>query len=305
MRIVFVGAVEFSRHCLEAVLREGGSVVGVVGLSPEGRHLHSDYADLEPIARRAGIPFHGVRRLNEPSGISLLRSLNPDILFVFGWSQLISSEILKIPPRGCLGTHPALLPKNRGRHPLIWALVEGLTESGLTFFYLDEGTDSGDILWQKSFPITLQDDARTLQEKIKGLASEAISEFLPPLTRGTAPRIPQNHSEATYWRKRTEKDGEIAWASPSMTSYNLIRALARPYPGAHTFLEGEKVILWKARLPLEPPPPTLSRTIPGTVLSCDGESSLRVRTGDGCLDILDYETPSRLKIGEGVQMGGL
>lgn len=304
MRIVFVGAVEFSQHCLEEVLKNGGNVVAVITIAKERATFHSDYADLSEVATRYRVPVYKISSsINKPENVALIRSLQPDVIFVFGWSQLISREILNIPPLGCIGSHPALLPKNRGRHPLIWALVEGLEESGLTFFYMDEGADSGDILWQKAFPITLEDDARSLYDKIKALASEGIKEFLPQLINGTAPRIPQNHSQATYWRKRTENDGEINWSAPTLASYNLIRALTRPYVGAHTYVEGHKMIVWRAILPRAPIPPEAKDLEPGTVFATDG-LSFDVRTGDNYLTVLEYEGEGKVFIKVSVRLGG-
>jgi methionyl-tRNA formyltransferase len=233
-------------------------------------------------------------KIKDPVAITQIRELKPDVIFVWGLSQLVPSDILSIPSIGCIGVHPALLPRNRGRHPIIWALVEGLTESGLTFFYMDEGADSGDILWQKAFPISLDDDAATLYQKIEILASEAISQFLPQLQNGTAPRIPQDHTKATYWRKRGEADGLIDWRAPSLRTYNLIRALIHPYVGAHTLLNGRKVIVWRAKLAGQTPA-TLMQASPGTVVRCS-TGSILVRTGDGFLELADWQT---------VESGGL
>ena len=302
MKILFVGGVDFSRHCLPEVVKHGGNVVGVMTVSRNDASFNSDYVDLGETASALGIPVYYIKKIRSPESVELIRSISPDIIFVFGFSQLISKEILSIPRLGCIGTHPALLPRNRGRHPLIWALVEGLTRSGLTFFYLDEGADSGDIIWQEPFTIGLEDDASTLYEKIRMLASKGIAEFLPKLMNNTAPRIPQDSSQATYWPKRSAKDGEIHWDQPSMTIYNLIRALARPYPGSHTFLQGEKITVWKA-LPPElqsHDAPTVER--PGMVVEAS-RGRLRVRTGDGYLTILEYRPTNGSEIGSGSQFG--
>lgn len=302
MRIIFVGAVEFSRHCLEAVLRNGGEVAGVFTLERKDAARHADYADLAPVASAAGIPVHPVGDLNEPQQVERVRSLRPDILFVFGWSQLVSKRLLAVPPMGAIGAHPALLPRHRGRHPLIWALVEGLTESGLTFFYLDERADSGDLLWQQPFPITLQDDAGSLYEKIKMLADEAIGAFLPQLQQGTASRRPQDHRQASYWRKRGEADGEISWDSATMQSYNLIRALARPYVGAHTYCRGRKVVLWRSELSHGPLAEPARDAAPGMIFA-RRNGTVSVRTGDGHLTILDWDTPKGTVLEPGVRLG--
>jgi methionyl-tRNA formyltransferase len=243
-----------------------------------------------------------IRNINEPESIALIKSLKPDIIFVFGWSQIVSKEILDIPPMGCVGTHPALLPKNRGRHPIVWTLVDGLEKSGLTFFFLDEEADSGDILWQGAFPIALEDDAGSVYKKIEVMASRAIGEFLPQLEEGTAPRIPQSHKDATYRRKRNEHDGEIDWMAPSMKTYNLIRALTHPYVGAHTHANHDKVIVWRTEIPRDPTPETAVPLEPGTVFMAD-KTRFNVRTGDGHLTVLEYEHPGGKIISQGVDLG--
>jgi methionyl-tRNA formyltransferase len=235
--------------------------------------------------------------MSHPETVGLISNLKPDVVFVFGLSQLIPKEILGIPPMGCIGTHPALLPRNRGRHPLIWAIIEGLRESGLTFFYLDEGTDSGDILWQKSFVISPDDDAGTLYKKIKHLAGEALAEILPKLSAGKTPRFPQDHRMATYWRKRTDIDGEIDWTASGTKTHALIRALTRPYAGAHTFLDGHKMIIWRSSLQevtvhMNEP---LTATRPGQIVEVKPDSLL-VRTGDGFLKIIEWESAENIKL---------
>ncbi len=283
MRIVFIGAVEFSRHCLEEIIRNGGQVVAVFTLDPAKAKRHADFADLTPSAQQHGIPIFYVDNINEPQNITHLRELRPGVIFIFGWSQIVGPELRAIAP--CIGTHPALLPRNRGRHPIVWALVHGLKESGLTFFYIDEGIDSGDILWQRPFAITPEDDAGTLLKKIEQLASEAIAEFLPQLKNGTAQKIPQDHSLTNYWRKRSAADGEIDWKKSSGEIHDLIRALAKPYPGAHTFCGGKKIVVRKSRLP---PGENEPNALPGAVVSF-AENSALVQTGSGLIELVAWE----------------
>jgi len=302
MRIVFIGTVDFSEHCLQEILVNGGNVVAVLTLAPDKAKFNSDYVDLSSLADYHEIPLYHIRRARDAETVELLKSLQPDVIFVFGFSQLIPQEILSLPSKGCIGTHPALLPRNRGRHPLIWALVKGLTESGLTFLYLDEGADSGDILWQRPFLITLEDDAQSLYRRIKALASEAISEFLPQLEAGTAPRIPQDRGKATYWMKRTPEDGTINWGASTIEAYNLIRALTHPYVGARSFLNGKEIRFWKAQLFNEVESEDYGLFPAGTILVCQ-PGLIEVKTGDGVLRILDYEWFSTLEIQKGQRFG--
>jgi len=305
LRIVFVGAVRFSEHCLREVFRCGGNVVSVFTLPPERAARHSDYVDLGPVAQAHGVPaVHLRERISAEANVSRVRDLSPDVIMVLGWSELISSDLISIPRIGCIGSHPALLPRNRGRHPLIWALVNGLKESGLTFFFIDEGTDTGDILWQKPFPITQDDDAGTLYKKIEDLAAEAIETFLPQLAGEAYPREKQDDQYATYLRKRTAEDGEIKWTETPATIFNLVRALTHPYPGAHTFLRNTKVRVWQCALPDADHLCGLDSDC-GEVLFAEG-GCLHVAAGErGVVVITDYEVLGDDTVSGGDVMGSL
>lgn len=288
MRIVYVGAVHFSLHCLEQVLETGGDVVAVLTLGPE--NSHGDYADLRPLASERLLPVYQIGNINDPETVELVRSLAPDVIFVFGWSQLIGPDLLSIAP--CIGSHPALLPGNRGRHPITWVLVDGLERSGLTFFWLDEGADSGDILWQQPFPISVEDNAGTVYRKVEDLATGAIRTFLPQLQDGTAPRIPQDHTWSVYRRKRTDEDRWIHWRLPARTVHDLVRGLSRPYIGALTRRNDLELRIWETRLAHGK-----ARITPGTVIT-ETEDGVLVMAGDRYLEIVDYEPAGTLRTGD-------
>jgi methionyl-tRNA formyltransferase len=298
MRIVFVGAVAFSRRCLAEVLDAGGGVVGVLTLAPEDASFNADYVDLEPLARKHGIPVWRIRHIRDAESVALLRELEPDVVFVFGWSQLVPAHVLELAPLGFIGAHPALLPRGRGRHPIVWTLVEGLERSGLTFFYLDEGADSGDILWQGEFAVDFEDDAATVYAKVEELATRAIHEFLPQLATGTAPRVAQDERLATYWRKRNDDDRRIDWHAPSVAIYNLVRGLTRPYVGATTTCDGREIVIWRARPDERELDDDARAARPGTVL-LRGGVGVDVRTGDSALTLIDVEpdAPALLRPG--------
>jgi len=211
MRVVFIGTVDFSRACLEAMVETGVHIVGIFTQSREHARINSDWADLSSYGMICRAPVIHFQKISSSETLEAIRSLRPDIIFVLGLSQLLPPELLRIAPLGVIGSHPALLPENRGRHPLIWALVKGLSKSGLTFFYIDEGVDSGDIIMQREFPIPIDSTAQDLYETIKRLGAEMIKELIPLLEKGCALRVPQNHRKATYLRKRTREDGLIHW----------------------------------------------------------------------------------------------
>lgn len=283
MRIVYIGLVDFSYHCLGEVLKNGGDVTGVV--TSKETAANSDYCDLTPLARHHAIPIHYCRNVNDPETVAWIREKRPDIIFCWGWSQLIKDTLLPLPPMGIVGVHPALLPQNRGRHPLIWALVLGLDESGLTFFFMDEGADSGPILSQRRFGITHQDTATTLYERIKELATIQIAEFLPQLIARTHEPVQQDHGKANYWRKRTVRDGMIDWRMNAESIVNLVRALTRPYPGAQFDYREQSITVRQACRYEKDVPRNIE---PGKIIEVSNGIPV-VKCHDGAIALVRYE----------------
>jgi len=166
-----------------------------------------------------------------------------------GWSQIIHNEILNIPSIGVIGSHPTELPKYRGRAPIPWTIWKELKESALTFFFMEEGIDDGDILDQKKFKIGPDDDATLLYEKITDLGKQMLIQNLPLLKNGKATRIKQDNTKfVEYWEKRTPEDGKIHWSKSAKEIHKLIKATTHPYPGAFTFFDKSKLTIWKARV---------------------------------------------------------
>lgn len=243
MRIIFIGTVEFSLLALERLVTIGAEVVGVFTL--QGSSLNADYADLHPLCREHGIPLMIADDVNAPETLDWIRARAPDVLFCFGWSRLLKAELLAAAPLGVVGFHPAALPANRGRHPLIWALALGLEQTASTFFFMDAGADSGDILSQRALAIAPTDDARALYDKVCACALEQITQFVPQLMDGSFTREAQDHTQANTWRKRGMTDGKIDWRMSAASIHNLVRALARPYIGAHFVNNGKEIKVWK------------------------------------------------------------
>lgn len=276
MRYIFVGAVESSYHALEEMLTQGANVVGIFTLALRYAHRHSDFADLRPVARQHGVPLWDINNINDPEVIAQMQALEPDYIFVIGWSQIVKRAVLELPTQACIGFHPALLPQNRGRAVLPWTILQGLRRSGATLFYLDEGLDSGDILIQKSFTVEFDETARTLYNKVTATLREMIREILPFLENGNPPRQPQEHSRATYCAKRTPADGFIDWQRSAEQIWTLIRAVGEPYPGAFTFHRGRKLIVWEASLVGSAP----YCGLPGQIQAISQDGAL-VQCGDG------------------------
>jgi len=301
-RIAFVGAIDFSNHCLLETINHQGNIVGIIGLNPRHASRHSDYVDLSHTAIDFNIPYHSITNINSNSSVRNLKALNPDYFFIFGWSQLLSTEVLSIPKIGSIGSHPALLPKNRGRHPLIWSLINNEETGGLTFLYLDNGIDDGDILWQESFPIAESDDAGTLYARIKTLASKGVPDLLDKMTLGPLIGTSQDQEIATYLRKRSEADGIIHWDLPAKVIHNLVRSLTHPYVGAHSYYNGKKITIWKTQIQdtadIQPP---YQKLMPGFIFE-SAKDVFYVTTGSRPLQLLEYDVDDNNTLSHGSYM---
>ncbi len=273
MRIVFIGSVLFSKKMLEKLIELKANVVGVITKSQS--EFNADFDDLAPIAATNYIPYKYVNNINHPGNINWIHDKKPDIIFCFGWSNLIKTELLKLPPKGVIGFHPSMLPANKGRHPLIWAKVLGLKETGSTFFFMDEGADTGDILDQKKITIDFEDTADIVYDKMIKTAISQLDFFLPKLQSDTYSRIPQS-GIGNSLRKRNATDGLIDFRMNSASICNLVRALSYPYPGAHCYFNGTEIKIWDISLgPLKN-----ENFEPGKVVEVN-ENNITVKTADG------------------------
>lgn len=283
-KYIFIGSLKFSALCLDALLKAGVNIISILCLNKEAALFNSDYCDFKDVANKFKRKIYYFKNIAYEA--DYIRSLEPDFIFVLGFSQLIPEDILSIPAIGTVGCHAALLPYNRGRHPIIWAIANGLKKSGVTLFWMNKEIDAGDILDQQEFLISEKDDAGSVYRKVTALVIKMLKKNIPLLEKGVAGRIKQDHSKANYWRRRSQEDGRIDWRMSSQRIYDLIRALSFPYLGAHFVYKGKKHLVWSARicggavrfLNLEP----------GRVISIKG-LKITIKTGDGAIEIIKHE----------------
>lgn len=274
MKIIFIGTVFFSFKVLSQLINEGAIITGVVTKKTSG--YNADFFDLSPLCLEHHIPVYYTKNINDEETIDWIKNRQPDIIYCFGISSLLKSELLKIPPMGVLGYHPALLPANRGRHPIIWAIALGLKQTGSTFFFMDDGADSGDIVSQETIEISTDDTSTTLYEKIINVALQQLSDLHRQLASGNFKRLPQDNTKANYWRKRSKKDGTIDFRMPAKNIRNLVRALLPPYPGAQIEFEGNELVVTHADIV----DMGNVNDEPGKVLSIHSDKSFVVKCGE-------------------------
>jgi methionyl-tRNA formyltransferase len=291
MRVVFIGTVEFSVYALKKLIGLNVDIVGVC--TKEESTFNSDFSDLKPLCIINKIPWLLVDNINSHHSARWIKNLNPDIVFCFGWSSLIKKEVLNIAPMGVVGYHPAALPKNRGRHPLIWTLALGLENSASTFFFMDEGADTGGILSQVDFEVSYQDDAQSIYKKVVDTALYQIEKFIPELEENSFITIKQIDNNSNVWRKRNESDGQIDFRMSSRAIYDLTRALTKPYVGAHIKYNGKNYSVWKVK-----EINSFEENIEsGKILSVDRKSFI-VKSYDGAVEIIKHDFKILPKVGE-------
>jgi len=286
IKIVFVGCVNFSASMLNEIIINGYKPSLVI--TKKSSRFNSDFCDLSTICIKNNIKYIYTNDVNSNEVINELKAHKPDVVFCFGWSSLIKKDFLQIPTLGVLGFHPALIPENKGRHPIIWALALGLKQTGSTFFFMDEGADTGDIISQVKLNIDIKDNASTLYDKIIATSKTQIHDILLELENASYSKRKQNLNKGNSWRKRTKKDGEIDFRMSSMSIYNLVRSLDKPYPGSHFILNNEEIKVWKVKIGNE-----VSNNIePGKVLAIKNDK-IQIKTGDGTVWLLNHELLSK------------
>ncbi|KRA83613.1 methionyl-tRNA formyltransferase [Altererythrobacter sp. Root672] len=286
MRAVVVGAVGSTEVLINALIADPAwELALVVTVPPELHGRHSDIVDLSDLAAEAGCALHFTAHTNDEPTLAAVRRAEPDYIFVVGWSQLCRSEFLALKPGRIVGYHPAALPRLRGRAVLPWTILldEKITAGSL--FWLEEGTDDGDLIAQEFFHVAPDETATTLYARHMLALGAMLARVLPELASGRQPRTAQDERYATYAAKRTPSDGLINWAAGAREIDRLVRAVGRPYPGAFSYLGDEKLILWKSSPAADD---GRYHARPGQIVAC-GDDTLVVQTGDGLLQVEDWE----------------
>ncbi|MCG6879927.1 MAG: bifunctional UDP-4-amino-4-deoxy-L-arabinose formyltransferase/UDP-glucuronic acid oxidase ArnA [Deltaproteobacteria bacterium] len=258
------------------------------------------------LAAREHIPVYAPDDINHPLWVQKVRDLAPEILFSFYYRNLVRSPILDIPTKGCLNLHGSLLPRYRGRVPINWALINGEKRTGVTLHHMTTRPDDGDMVSQVEIDISENDTAATLHEKAAAAAGEMLDEILPLLKAGTAPRVVQDHSRASYYGGRTPADGEIDWDVSAHRIRNLVRAVTRPFPGAFSHMGDRKCLFWAVREAAGD-----DRAKPGTVISVDPlviaceTGAVRIETAQQANDVLMGGDQMAIQMGlvEGMRFG--
>ena len=288
LRIIFMGTADLACASLRALCREKAfSVVAVVSQpdKPKGRDLKLQPTPVKGLALAQGLPVLQPARARDEAFIEELRRLQPDLIVVAAYGQILPQAILDLPRFGCVNVHTSLLPKYRGAAPIQWAILNGDIETGVTIMKMDVGLDTGPMLAQATTPIAPEDNAQTLHDRLADLGGDLLVKTIPDYVSGKITPRPQPAEGASYARKITKEDGKMDWTQPARVLWNRVRGLT-PWPGAFTHLPGEGqsrlLKIWSAEIE-----PQLSGQ-PASVLRAD-KAGLVVACGQRALRILQLQ----------------
>ena len=294
MKLVFMGTADLSCPSLQKLADNPATRIAAVVTQPDrpkGRDLKLQPSPVKSLAQRLDLPVLQPARARDEQLRDALRQLQPDLVVVVAFGQILPQAILDLPKFGCLNVHTSLLPKYRGASPIQSAILHGETETGVTIMKMDAGLDTGDILAQARAPILPEDNSQTLHDRLAELGADLLAKTIPDFVAGNIIPRPQPAEGATYAAKIRKEDGHIHWTEPALKILNRLRAFT-PWPGAFTFLKRDEKSLmlkiWKAE-------PVDRFGTAGTVLSAD-KSGIIVACGENSLRILELQLEGRRRM---------
>ena len=297
MNIVFLGSAKFAIPTLSSLISSSHKIVCVV-TQPDrlkGRGLTLSSTEVKKIAQASKLKIYQPENINNQESAEFLNRLNPDILVVVAFGQILSQDILAIPKILCLNLHASLLPKYRGAAPINWALIKGEAKTGVSIIKMSQKLDAGPIILQRGFDIKDSDDAETLEDRLANWGADLMLEALDLIRAGTYNLIIQDESRASFASKLKKDDGLICWDKPARDISNLIRGCAG-WPGAFTYYRGKILKIHKANIvsseSLAVSPLAGS---PGEVLQTS-KKAIVVATGEGNLFIEELQIEGKKKI---------
>ena len=295
IKFVVLSTSQFGINIANAILDSGHEISAIISMPKSS--LPNNSTNIKQYATQKNISFHEFLDINSPNSIKILRQIDPDYIFV-SWPKIIGKEVLDIPKNFCIGTHPTALPFNRGRHPLHWIIDLGIHETKLSFFELDEGFDTGNILLQYPVQVGNEDTIVNINSMVnlaayegtKLLCNKLISEY------GSS-KLKQNHEMANYWRMRTPHDVTIDLRMPAFSIIKLVRSFTLPYPCANLIFNKYIIKIKKVKIvKTERPPEDIQRLEPGRIISVE-YSKIIVKAGDNIIELFSINPmPKEIKI---------
>jgi methionyl-tRNA formyltransferase len=249
---------------------------------PKGRGQRLQASPVKELAEEYGLMILQPERVREDLFMQIFRGLNPDLVVVAAFGQILPGEILERPKLGCLNIHPSLLPKYRGAAPLNWTLIHGEKTTGVTIMMMDTGVDTGDIILQEETSVGAEETCDGLHDRLAIMGANLLLTAIGQIEAGTAVRTPQDHAHATHAPRLKKEDGRIDWSKDAAVIVNLIRGLSAT-PGAYTYLGGKMLKIFRAEAETGPVAAAAGQAGGAT------KKGLPVAAGKGCVYLQDVQ----------------
>lgn len=246
MRVVFMGTPEFAVPTLQALI-DHHQVIGVV-TQPDKQRGRGKKVQFPPVKEKAveyDLPVYQPQKARDEEFIAILKDLNPDVIVVVAYGQILPESILNIPKYGCINVHGSLLPKYRGAAPIQWSVLDGEEKTGITTMYMEKGLDTGDMIEKAELVLDAKETAGSLHDKLMVMGADLLLSTLEKLENKTAVRIKQDDSKSCYAKMLTKEMGQVDFTKPAKEIERLIRGL-NPWPSAYTSMNGKTMKLWDA-----------------------------------------------------------
>jgi len=290
-RIIFMGTPDFAVPALHKLLNGPDQVVAVITQPdrPKGRGKKLSPPPVKLAAEQAGIPVLQPAKIRTEEFLDTLKGYSPDLIIVAAYGRILPRAILSLPPLGCINIHGSLLPRHRGAAPIQWAIIHGDSEAGVTIMQMDADMDTGDILLSAAIPLTDDETAGSLFDKLADLGGTTLAQALDMLRLDQLFPIEQNHNLATSSPPLSKEDGCLNWNKPALELHRLIRGLD-PWPAAYSFIDGQRFRLFAPELvhrECERPA--------GTLILAD-QQGLLIATAKDCLRIKEIQPEGKKRM---------
>lgn len=293
LRLVFMGTPDFASPSLQKLIEYGAEILAVVTQPdrPKGRGQQLTHPPVKLLAEKYGINVLQPPKVRVPEFIDIIKGLQPDLIVVVAFGQILPGTLLEIPRYGCINVHASLLPRYRGAAPINWCIINGETETGVTTMQMDAGLDTGDMLVTKTTPIDPEEDSSSLHDRLAVVGAEALAETLDLLVAGKLVPHRQDGSLSCYAPMLKKEDGLIEWNKEPHVIRNLVRGMT-PWPGAFTYLERNTLKIYRTTV-------ANGSGVPGMVLQA-AKNGIEVACASGSLimEELQMEGRKRLKAAE-------
>lgn len=299
MKMIFMGTPDFAVPALKALAEQGHQVIAVVTQpdKPKGRGKAVQMTPVKEAALELNIPVYQPVKVREEGFLQQLEAMEPEVIVVAAFGQILPQRLLDIPKYGCINIHASLLPKYRGAAPIQWVIIDGEKETGITTMQMNAGLDTGDMLEKAVVPIDPEETGGSLHDKLSAAGGKLILSTLDKLEKGQLVPVPQTEENTCYAKMLDKALGKIDWNQDAQRIERLIRGL-NPWPSAYTGLEGKTLKLWQAKVVEEDYPGQ-----PGQVVKA-GKNELLIKTGKGTLSVLSLQLEGKKRMDTGAFLRG-